>query len=116
LVVPRSLRSQSPLDRTLAALADPTRRLLIERFARAPQRASDACRGLRVSRPAVSKHLSVLRRAGLVTQEVRGRERIYRVAQPARGLTEARAYIDRVSAFWDHALDAFKAFAEDDAR
>jgi DNA-binding transcriptional ArsR family regulator len=110
--MPRSARRPNHLDRTLSALAEPTRRLLMERIAREPQRASDACRGLRVSRPAISKHLSVLRRAGLVAIESRGRERIYRLAPAPRGLDEARAYFDRLGAFWDTALDAFKAFAE----
>lgn len=112
---PRRLRATA-LDRTLAALAEPTRRRLIERIAREPQRASDACRGLRVSRPAVSKHLSVLHRAGLVTIETRGRERIYRLAAESRGIDEARAYFARVSGFWDRALEAFKAFAKEEDR
>lgn len=113
--MPRSGHRANALDRTLAALAEPTRRRLMERIARGPQRASDACRGLRVSRPAVSKHLSVLRRAGLVTIESRGRERIYRLAPAPRGLDEARAYFDRLGAFWDTALDAFRSLAEQES-
>ncbi len=42
----------------------------------------------------------------------RGREQLYRLARNPRGLSEARAYLDRVGRFWDRALDAFKAFAE----
>ena len=52
------------LDRTFAALADPTRRTLLERMGRKPHRAGDLCRRLTISRPAVSKHLRVLREAG----------------------------------------------------
>src|SRR5262245_31437144 len=110
--MPRSLRRQNSLDRTLLALSEPTRRRLLERLGRRAQRAGDACRGLRISRPAVSKHLTVLRRAGLVGVETRGRERIYFLAAQPRGLAEARAYVERVSGFWDRALDAFKSFAE----
>ena len=99
------------LDRTLVALADPTRRKLIERIGRKTQRASNLCRGLPMSRPAVSRHLRVLREAGLVAAVPEGREMRYRLAHPKR-LAEVRQYIERVSQFWDQALDAFKAFAE----
>ena len=95
------------------ALADPTRRALIERIGRKSQRASDLGRGLPMSRPAVSRHLRVLREAGLVAATPEGREMRYRLAHPQR-LTEVRRYIERVSHFWDEALDAFKAFAEQD--
>ena len=99
------------LDRTLVALADPTRRKLIERIGRKTQRASDLCRGLPMSRPAVSRHLRVLREAGLVAAAPEGREMRYRLAHPQR-LLEVRQYVERVSHFWDQALEAFKAFAE----
>ena len=107
----RALPSGS-LDRTLVALADPTRRKLIERIGRRTQRASDLCRGLPMSRPAVSRHLRVLREAGLVQAAPEGREMKYRLAHP-QNLVEVRQYIERVSQFWDTALDAFKRYAED---
>jgi len=105
-------RSTAALDRTFAALADPTRRMLLERIGRKPHRAGDLCRGLTISRPAVSKHLRVLRQAGLVAASPRGREVLYRLAPAAPGIDEARAYLVRASRLWDHALQAFKAFAE----
>ena len=104
-------RSGPILDRTFAALADPTRRLLLDRMGSKPHRAGDLCRGLTISRPAVSKHLRVLREAGLVDGIPRGREIVYRLAPAAPGLDEARAYLERASALWDRALDAFKTFA-----
>jgi len=103
------------LDRTFAALADPTRRMLIERIGRKPHRAGDLCRGLTMSRPAVSKHLRVLRQAGLVSRSPRGREILYRLSPAAPALAEAQAYMARVSRLWDRALEAFKAFAEREA-
>src|SRR5262245_22044563 len=112
--MPRTLRSQSSLDRTLLALSQPTRRRLIERLARGGHRAGDTCRGLRMSRPAVSRHLRVLKRAGLIEVVVQGRERIYRLAPQPDGLREAQLYLERVSTFWDRALDAFKSFAEEE--
>ncbi|MEW6271499.1 MAG: metalloregulator ArsR/SmtB family transcription factor [Thermodesulfobacteriota bacterium] len=110
--MPASRPSNAVLDRTFAALADPTRRTLLERMGRKPHRAGDLCRGLTISRPAVSKHLRVLREAGLVDALPRGREVVYRLAPSAAGIEHARAYLERASAFWDRALDAFKAFAE----
>jgi DNA-binding transcriptional ArsR family regulator len=109
-------RANVALDRTFAALADPTRRMLIERIGRKPHRAGDLCRGLSISRPAVSKHLRVLRDAGLVASDARGREMVYRLSLASPGMVAARAYVDRVSRLWDDALAAFKAFAEQEER
>jgi DNA-binding transcriptional ArsR family regulator len=102
--------SSAALDRTFAALADPTRRMLLERIGRQPYRAGDLCRGLSISRPAVSKHLRVLRHAGLVTVTPQGREMMYRVPDVVR-LEDVRAYVERVSGLGGRA-EAFKAFAE----
>jgi len=102
----------SRLDRTLLALSDPTRRRLLERIGRGPMRASDLGRGFPMTRPAVSKHLRVLRGAGLVTAVARGREVLYQLASDRRGIDEARIFLDRMSRGWDQALAAFKAFAE----
>jgi len=109
-------RANVALDQTFAALADPTRRMLIERIGRKPHRAGDLCRGLSISRPAVSKHLRVLRDAGLVASDARGREMVYRLSPTSPGMVAARAYLERVSELWDHALQAFKAFAEQEER
>jgi DNA-binding transcriptional ArsR family regulator len=100
------------LDRTLLALADPTRRQLIERVGRGPVRATDLSRGLPMSRPAVAKHLRVLQGAGLVTAVPQGREVLYQRAEDTSALDEARVYLERTSSTWDHALAAFKRFAE----
>jgi len=107
----RALPSRT-LDRTLVALADPTRRKLIDRIGRKTQRASDLCRGLPMSRPAVSRHLRVLREAGLVAAAPEGREMKYRLAHP-QYMVEVRQYVDRVSQLWDTALDAFRRYAEE---
>src|SRR4030095_11428122 len=110
------------LDRTFAALADPTRRMLIERIGQKPRRAGDLSRGLTISRPAVSQHRRVRRAvanhraalepAALVSAAPQGRELVYRLAAAASGIDELRSYVERVSRFWDHALQAFKTFAE----
>ena len=108
----RTSPRQSRLDRTLLALADPTRRELILRVSRGPVRATDLSRGLPMSRPAVAKHLRVLQGAGLVTAVPQGREVLYHRAEDTAALDEAREYLERTSRGWDQALAAFKRFAE----
>jgi DNA-binding transcriptional ArsR family regulator len=92
-----------------AALGDPTRRLIFERLARRPMAVGKLAAGLTVTRPAVSQHLQVLKKAGLVTDRVEGARRVYRV--DPKGLQTMRDYLDR---FWDRALAAFKAAAEEE--
>lgn len=75
-----------------AALADPVRRSLLRAVSVAPQRVVDLAEALPVSRPAVSKHLRLLTEAGLVTFEVRGRERHYALSRDR--LAEVTAYVD----------------------
>jgi DNA-binding transcriptional ArsR family regulator len=94
----------------MAALADPTRRVVFERLRRGPQSVGELARGLPVSRPAVSQHLRVLREAGLVRERRAGTRHYYSVN--GDGLAELREYLDGL---WTEALDAFKAAAEHEA-
>jgi DNA-binding transcriptional ArsR family regulator len=100
------------VDAALAALSDPTRRDLVEALGRGPARAGDLAERFPISRPAVSKHLRVLREAGLVDAEEQGRERVYYLVP--RGLDEVKRYLDGAAKMWDEALDAFKRYAEGD--
>ncbi len=93
----------------LEALADPTRRQVFERLRADPSAVGKLANGLPVSRPAVSQHLKVLKKAGLVREEQDGTRRIYRI--DPHGLAQLRAWLDQ---FWESALDAFKAEAEKD--
>ena len=102
------------LDRTLTALADPTRRRLLDRLSRRAVRASDLGRGLPMSRPAVSKHLRILREARLIDAVPQGREVLYRLASRPTSLVEVRRYVERVGRAWDRVLEAFAAFAEEE--
>ena len=92
-----------------AALADPTRRQVFERLARRPASVGELAGALPVSRPAVSQHLKVLKDAGLVVDSRDGTRRIYRV--DLRGIEAMRNYLDQ---FWDRALAAFQAAAEEE--
>ncbi|MGH3015587.1 MAG: ArsR/SmtB family transcription factor [Gaiellaceae bacterium] len=93
----------------LAALADPTRRTVLETLRLGPRSVGDLARGLPVSRPAVSQHLRVLKNAGLVRERRVGTRNFYSV--DGDGLAELRDYFE---GFWDEALAAFKEAAERD--
>jgi DNA-binding transcriptional ArsR family regulator len=90
-----------------AALADPTRRKVLEKLMTGPRPVGEIAAGLPISRPAVSQHLKVLKDAGLVNDRADGARRIYAI--DPRGLGAMRAWLDQ---FWDTALDAFKAELE----
>src|SRR6267142_970252 len=96
-------------DTALTALADPTRRRVLERLKSGPRSVGAIARGMTVSRPAVSQHLKVLKEAGLVTDRPDGARRVYQI--DPKGLGQIRAWLDQ---FWDVALDAFKAEVERD--
>ena len=95
------------LSTAIAALADPTRREVFDRLATGPRSAGALASGMPVSRPAVSQHLRVLKKAGLVVDQAEGTRRIYRI-DPA-GLAVIRRWLD---GFWNDALSAFKAHVE----
>ncbi len=91
----------------MSVLGDRTRRAIFERLADGPRSVGELARELPVTRPAVSQHLRVLKEAGLVFDRPVGTRRLYQL-DPA-GVGAARAYFDQ---FWNHALAAFKAAAE----
>lgn len=82
---------------------------MFETLRSGPRSVGELARGLPVSRPAVSQHLRVLERAGLVTARREGTRNFYSV--DGNGLTELREYFE---GFWDEALTAFKAAAENE--
>jgi DNA-binding transcriptional ArsR family regulator len=103
------------IDATMAALADPTRRELLSRLARRASPAGDLARGFAMTRPAVCKHMRVLREAGLIRASKEGRRRIYELRPRGRvAVEQVRKTIEEVSRFWDTALEAFKNFVERD--
>jgi DNA-binding transcriptional ArsR family regulator len=96
--------------RVLDALGDPTRRRIFERLRRRPLAVGEIAAGMDVSRPAVSQHLKVLKKARLVMDRPEGTRRLYAV--DARGLETLRTWLD---GFWDLALAAFQEAAESEA-
>src|ERR1700723_2556587 len=101
------------LDRVFQALADPARRVMIERLARGPASVSELAHPLEMSLPAVLQHLQVLEASGLVRSEKTGRVRTCRI-QPA-ALRTAETWIARRRAGWERRLDRLGAYlaAED---
>jgi DNA-binding transcriptional ArsR family regulator len=96
-----------PYQQALRALADPTRREVLERLREGPMPVGRLASGMQVSRPAVSQHLRVLENAGLVGAWREGRLRIYHVE--VRGLLELKRYIET---FWRDMLEAIRQEAE----
>jgi DNA-binding transcriptional ArsR family regulator len=100
------------LDDTLLALADPTRRAILRRLARGEARVTDLARPFAISLNAVSKHIRMLERAGLVSRRRAGREHI--LAFNPEPLEGAAAWIAEQRAFWTARLDALGALLEDE--
>jgi DNA-binding transcriptional ArsR family regulator len=95
-----------PYQSALDALADPTRRHVFERLRAGPKSVGRIAHGMAVSRPAVSQHLAVLKKAGLVADRPLGTRRVYYI--DTKGLAAIRRWLDQ---FWDEALRAFQAEA-----
>jgi DNA-binding transcriptional ArsR family regulator len=98
------------LDRAFAALADPTRRAILARLASGNATVGELARPFKVSRPAISKHLRVLERAGLVHRTREGR--VNRCALDGRALRPVAEWIDRYRVFWSNRLFDLKQFVE----
>jgi DNA-binding transcriptional ArsR family regulator len=103
------------LDRTLAALADPQRRRAVELLRRRPYRAGELAQALALPAPAMSRHLTVLRRSGLVEEthpEFDARVRIYALRPEA--MAGLRTWLDETERMWAEQLAAFKQHVERD--
>jgi len=95
---------------TFQALADPTRRAVLDLLRRGSQPAGQIARAFPVSRPAISKHLRLLRRAYLVREHREGRNRVYRLnPEPLRAVDN---WIEQYRVFWTNSLNNLKAFVE----
>jgi len=104
-------RSVSSLDHTFQALADPTRRALIDQLCGGDARVTDLARHYPMSLNAVSKHIKVLEGAGLVERKVEGRE--HRIGLTAAPLAEAEAWLAEYREFWQTRLDRLDRLMKD---
>lgn len=97
------LNQSRPLDLAFQALADPTRRAMLERLARGPASVSDLARPFDMSMPAVMQHLAVLEASGLVRSQKSGRVRTCRV--DPQGLGRVEDWINARRREWERRLD-----------
>jgi len=101
------------LDRTFAALADPTRRAILRRLARGEASAGALAEPFTVSLPAISRHLRVLEAAGLLVRQKVGRE--HRCRLDPKPIRASEAWMSELRDFWSAQFDALAAFLECDA-
>lgn len=107
------MTAAAELDRTLRALADPQRRRVVDLLRERPRRAGELADALELARPAMSRHLRLLRRAGLVAEthpESDARVRIYSL--DAGPIGELKAWLEQTERLWAAQLAAFKAHVE----
>lgn len=101
-----AMYSQS-LDGIFSALSDPTRRRMLERLARGPRSVGEVAAGFRLSQPALSKHVKVLERSGLVRRTVAGR--LHHLELVSAPIESASRWIDRQRRFWENTLTRLDA-------
>ncbi|MGN6525909.1 MAG: ArsR/SmtB family transcription factor [Burkholderiaceae bacterium] len=117
---PASASGDGAIDRTLQALAEPTRRAVVGLLRDGPRRAGDIAAALAMSRQAMSRHLRVLRQAGVILEsgaahpDDDARARTYQLQ--AAPLAELQGWLGDMQAFWCAQMAAFKAHAERVAR
>ncbi len=106
-----AISSSDRLDATFAALADPTRRAILARLASGDASVMELAEPFEMSQPAISKHLKVLERAGLIT---RGRDAQRRPRRlEARPLAEATEWLEHYRRFWEESLQRLDAVLEE---
>jgi DNA-binding transcriptional ArsR family regulator len=103
--------SSNTLNRTFAALADPTRRRILAHLARGDRRVTDLARPHAMSLPAVSKHLRVLEKAGLLRRRCYGR--VHEMQLNAEPLKKAAQWVEKYRKFWQGSLDRLATYLEE---
>jgi DNA-binding transcriptional ArsR family regulator len=98
------------LNQTFAALADPTRRRILAHLARGDRRVTDLARPHAMSLPAVSKHLRVLEKAGLLRRRRYGR--VHQMQLDAKPLKQAAQWVEEYKKFWEGSLDRLAEYLE----
>src|SRR6266705_5823981 len=102
--------SPTTLNRTFAALADPTRRRILAPLARGDRCVTDLARPYAMSLPAISKHLRVLEKAGLLRRRRYGR--VHQMQLDAKPLRQAAQWVEEYRKFWDGSLDRHAEYLE----
>src|SRR5205085_5682029 len=102
--------SSKNLNRTFAALADPTRRRILAHLARGNRCVTDLARPHAMSLPAISKHLRVLEKAGLLRRRRYGR--VHEIKLEAKPLQQAAKWVEEYRKFWEGSLDRLAEYLE----
>ncbi|HMV34655.1 MAG TPA: metalloregulator ArsR/SmtB family transcription factor [Turneriella sp.] len=102
--------SNDHLSLTFAALADPTRRAMLVRLGQGPATVSELAQPFQISAPAISKHIKVLEKAGLITREKEAQWRRCRIE--AQRLREANEFIERYRKFWEDSFDRLELYLQ----
>lgn len=97
-----------------SALANPARRQILAVLREGPRPVTELSNGFSIGRPAVSEHLQVLRRAGLVREEPRGRERYYHL--DPRPLSEVETWLETFTTYWTERLEALEALLNEEKK
>jgi DNA-binding transcriptional ArsR family regulator len=105
------VNSHGNLDAVFSALADPTRRRIVERLARGPLTVGEIASGFSVSQPAISRHVRVLEESGLLERHVMGR--VHRCTLSPSAMQAASGWIDKQRAFWTAVLDRLDDLLEE---
>ncbi len=96
------------LSLTFAALADPKRRAMLARLSRGPATVTELAKPFKISAPAITKHIKVLEKAGLITREKEAQWRRCRLE--ARRLKEANEFIEKYRKFWENSFDRLEIY------
>jgi DNA-binding transcriptional ArsR family regulator len=102
--------SGAELDRVFSALSDPTRRAILRALTYRPATINEIARPFHVSLNAISKHVMVLERAGLLRREVRGRE--HHCSIEPRPLREADLWLEHYRQFWEQRMDSLEIYVK----
>jgi DNA-binding transcriptional ArsR family regulator len=108
------VNSSPELDRAFAAMSHPIRRRIVERLANGPATVGEASAGIRVSKPAISKHLRVLEDANVIARAVEGRE--HRLRLNALPLDGASTWIDRQRELWERKFNVVEDYLAERSR
>ena len=112
MIILKHMVENISLDTTFAALADPTRRAILKRLMHGASTVSALAEPFNKSLPAISKHLTVLENAGLITRKKEGRT--HHIILAAHPLKDAAEWLSAYGEFWEDSFDALAALLEED--
>lgn len=104
--------NNAALDAIFSALADPTRRRIVEKLTKRQLTVGEIAAGFNISQPAISKHVKILEESGLLTREIVGR--VHHCKLDPKAIRTANTWLERQERYWNAALDRLGAYLEKD--